>query len=289
MTQFRNWATVVVVLLAVILLVACSTENPAPVVTDPTLAPAATPTPLPEPTSLPDPTNTPTPPAEPDPTVSSEQEPEAMPAAKVEPESTIEEQSVVEKVIAAFPDPPQTDDQVVLLYGYVLDTDSNPIPNAAVEIWQTDADGYYDHPRDPSTENRDTNFQFFGTSVADETGLYFFRTISPGYYEPRPKHIHVKVKIDGRVTLITQFYFDEDRPNLANEGLFSQAGDQGERLILETVGSGEMNGNVVTILTNDLVIDSGSGGSLTPTPVQGEGPYYPLVDVAEYDEDLTVK
>ena len=98
----------------------------------------------------------------------------------------------------------------------------------------------------------------------------------------------IKVKIDDRVALITQFYFDEDRDDLADEGLFAQAGDQGERLILETVGSAETGGSAVTILTNDLVIDTGSGGSLTPTPPQGEGPYYPVVDVADYDNDLTI-
>jgi len=34
------------------------------------------------------------------------------------------------------------------------------------------------------------------------------------------------------------------------------------------------------------VVDTGSGGSLTPTRRDGEGPYYPVVTVADFDNDL---
>jgi protocatechuate 3,4-dioxygenase beta subunit len=32
----------------------------------------------------------------------------------------------------------------------------------------------------------------------------------PGRYEPRPRHIHVKVKLDGDELLTTQFYFADE-------------------------------------------------------------------------------
>ena len=88
-------------------------------------------------------------------------------------------------------------------------------------------------PATSSTASRDQGFQFYGTSIADDEGMYTFRTVRPGYYEPRPKHIHVKVKIDGATALTSQFYFEEDRADLAAEGLFAQAGDLGEMLILK--------------------------------------------------------
>jgi hypothetical protein len=170
-----------------------------------------------------------------------------------------------------------------------LDVNGNPLPGAVVEIWQTDASGIYDHPGDPSTGRRDTTFQFYGQSVAGADGTYLFRTVLPGRYEPRPRHIHVRVKLDGTTALTTQFYFEEDRGSLQNEGLFRQAGDLGELLILKAVDSVEVNGASIPVLSADLVIDTGVGsGSLTPTPSQGEGPYYPIVALAGFDNDLTI-
>ncbi len=110
--------------------------------------------------------------------------------------------------------------------------------------------------------------------------------MQPGYYEPRPRHIHVKVKLDGRTLLTTQFYFEEDVAVLGNEGLFAQAGSLGNLLILQTVDSVEMAGSAVDLLSNDLIINLGSPGSSTATPAQGEGPYYPVVSVADFDNDL---
>ena len=165
---------------------------------------------------------------------------------------------------------------------------SNPLPGAAVEFWQTDAEGIYDHPGDSGTANRDRDFQFYGTSIADADGRYLFRTVQPGYYEPRPRHIHVKVNLDGRTLLTTQFYFQVDQPGLSGEGIFAQAGGLGDLLILSEVDRVDMNGAAVAVLANDLIVDTGSGGTLTATPAQAEGPYYPVAAVKQFDNDLAV-
>lgn len=233
-----------------------------PVVTMP--APQATPTVLP--TATPE-TTTPPPPT---------------PSAKPSPTAT---PSPVASLLAAFPDPPRAEGRVLLLFGRVLDRAGQPVPGAAVEIWHTDSQGIYDHPGDRNTARRDRNFQFYGTAIAAADGLYVFRTIEPGYYPPRPKHIHVKVKLEGRTVLTTQFYFPEDRARLGTEGIFGQAGDRGELLILKPV-EGE-TGDALRVLSSDLVLPLGEG-PLTPTPPQAEGPYYPVVDVAAFDNDLTV-
>jgi hypothetical protein len=192
-------------------------------------------------------------------------------------------------MLAAFPEPPGAGGDPIYLYGKVVDVNGDPLEGAAVEIWQTDSKGVYDHPGDPDTGARDLSFQFYGHSAADDSGLYMFRTILPGRYEPRPRHIHVKVKIDSAEVLTTQFYFEEDREALANEGLFGQAGSLGELLLLTTIEMVDVDGQTVPIMVNDLVIDTGIGpGPLTPTPAQGQGPYYPVVNVADLDNDLTV-
>ena len=193
--------------------------------------------------------------------------------------------TLVERLLAAFPASPQAAGQVILLFGRVLDRAGQPVPGAAVEIWHTDSQGIYNHPGDRNTARRDRRFQFYGTAVTDADGLYVFRTIEPGYYAPRPKHIHVKVKLEGRTVLTTQFYFPEDRETLRGEGIFGRAGDRGELLILKPV-SADPTG-AVRVLSNDLVLPLGEGDRL-PTPPQAEGPYYPVVDVAAFDNDLTV-
>jgi protocatechuate 3,4-dioxygenase beta subunit len=97
--------------------------------------------------------------------------------------------------------------EVLSLAGVVYDASGRPVDGALVEIWQTDSSGVYLHPDDPGTADRDPNFQFYGESLTGPDGVYSFRTILPGRYEPRPRHMHVKVKLDGEEVLTTQFYF----------------------------------------------------------------------------------
>lgn len=194
--------------------------------------------------------------------------------------------TLVEALAARFPEAPTAQGEVILVTGRVLDRNGDPLPGAAVEFWQTDASGVYDHPREPGTNRRDRGFQFYGTAIADADGRYVFRTIRPGYYAPRPRHIHVKVKLDGRTLLTTQFYFEEDRQRLTGEGVASRAGSLIGLLILQEIGRVEVGGVSIPVLANDLVVDIGRGSSLTATPAQAEGPYYPVVPVANHDNDL---
>jgi protocatechuate 3,4-dioxygenase beta subunit len=97
--------------------------------------------------------------------------------------------------------------QVLEFGGRVYNAAGLPIEGAVIEIWQTDAAGVYLHPNDPGTESRDRNFQFYGQAQTGADGGYAFRTLLPGLYEPRPRHIHVKVLLGGQEVLTSQFYF----------------------------------------------------------------------------------
>ena len=197
-------------------------------------------------------------------------------------EETVDEVSSAEALLASFTAPAQANGELLILYGQVLDVNGNPVPDAVVEIWQTDASGVYDHPGDSGTASRDRSFQFYGTATVDEAGWYAFRTIVPGRYEPRPRHIHFKVKQYGSTLLTSQFYFGDDVAEVAAEGMFRAVGESGDRLLLQLVqGEG-------TLLANgQIVVDTGIGaGTLPLTPSQGEGPYYPVVALADYDNDL---
>lgn len=172
----------------------------------------------------------------------------------------------------------------LLLQGQVLDSEGNPIENAVVEIWQTDANGNYDHPNDTVPNDLVPDFQYFGTSITDADGYYVFLTIRPEQYEPRPAHIHVKVKIDDAEVLITQFYFADDFENVEDDFVF-QATEDGEINFLEPVEIMDADENLVVMAMADIVLDMGDG-ELTLTAQQAEGPYYPVVDFSEYDNNL---
>jgi protocatechuate 3,4-dioxygenase beta subunit len=249
--------------LLIFLLTACSQAGPTPAPVEPldTVVATSTEESLPPPAA----TNTSQPPA------ASSPEPTEAPVESQPPAPLTDR----ERALAAFPADPQAAGEVLIVYGRVLDPNGNPLSGAAVEFWQTDASGVYDHPNDPGSATRDLNFQFFGTSIADENGMYLFRTVRPAVYGSRPPHIHLKVTLDGREQLTSQFYFVED-----------QAGVQSELLLLSSEATADAAGRPVLLAQKDLVI--GGSGSLQATPAQGEGPYYPVVPVSEFDNDLTV-
>ena len=198
-----------------------------------------------------------------------------------EPTATVDPAAAA---IGAFSGSSQTNGETLILFGQVLDVNGQPVSGAEVEIWQTDFSGVYDHPGDRGTSGRDQTFQFFGSATAGPDGWYAFRTIVPGRYEPRPRHIHFKVKQNGNTLLTSQFYFSDDIAEVSGEGIFRQAGDNGDLLLLQLA-----QGDSSLLANGQIVVDLGLGsGSLPLTPSQTEGPYYPVVPVAEYDNDLVV-
>ena len=111
---------------------------------------------------------------------------------------------------------------VLHLQGRVLDGSERGLAGATVEIWQSDAQGIYDHPRQRGRERRDSAFQGFGRMTVDAEGRYSFRTLVPVAYPGRAPHIHFKVATaDGR-RLTSQFYLAGDPLN-AGDFIFRDA------------------------------------------------------------------
>jgi len=113
----------------------------------------------------------------------------------------------------------QAGGEIVTLAGRVLDVSGNPIPGARIEIWQCDVNGRYLHRADQGAIARDAGFQGFGHDISGADGSYAFRTIKPVPYTGRTPHIHVKVLIDNRERLTTQFYV-ADHPDNARDWLY---------------------------------------------------------------------
>jgi protocatechuate 3,4-dioxygenase beta subunit len=126
----------------------------------------------------------------------------------------------------------QAGGEIVRLVGRVLDRSANPIAGARVEIWQCDVNGRYLHRRDSAGSTRDQAFQGFGHDLTDADGRYAFRTIKPVPYSGRTPHIHVKVLVDNRERLTTQFYLP-DHPDNDNDWLYQRiAADQRDLVTL---------------------------------------------------------
>ena len=96
---------------------------------------------------------------------------------------------------------------ILNLSGVVVNTRGEAQENLTIEIWQTDPQGRYKHPGDSTPGDRDPNFQYWGAATTGADGTFFFKTVVPGAYQPRPAHIHFKVLRDGKVILTSQIYF----------------------------------------------------------------------------------
>ncbi|MFT5351897.1 MAG: protocatechuate 3,4-dioxygenase beta subunit, partial [Gammaproteobacteria bacterium] len=106
------------------------------------------------------------------------------------------------------------------LFGTILSRQGRPLNNATVEIWHTDINGNYRHPRGWGQDQLDPNFAYFGKVRTNEEGFYLFKTIRPRWYHlsglpgsehkdlPRAAHIHVKMRHRDHGVLTTEAYFD---------------------------------------------------------------------------------
>ena len=97
----------------------------------------------------------------------------------------------------------------VSIEGRVVDGDGRPVNDAAVEIWQANAEGTYGAK----------GFRGFGRSATDEKGMFRFQTIKPGRV-PGPgdklqaPHIGVNLFMRGQLKqLVTRIYFPDEPAN----------------------------------------------------------------------------
>ncbi|MEZ5289157.1 MAG: hypothetical protein R2712_31005 [Vicinamibacterales bacterium] len=84
-----------------------------------------------------------------------------------------------------------------------------PVANAAVEIWQCDADGHYSEYAQGSFDGRGQTF-LRGLQVTNTSGQCSFTTIYPGWYQGRATHIHIDVIVGGQRVKSTQMAFPEN-------------------------------------------------------------------------------
>lgn len=120
----------------------------------------------------------------------------------------------------------------VVMQGRVLAPNGQPIANAILDVWQSDAEGHYDLQM-PDLEGTALR----GVFRSDANGAYYFRTIKPSYYpipddgpvgkllaatgrHPyRPAHIHFIISAEGFEPVTTELFIDGD-PYLDSDPVF---------------------------------------------------------------------
>ena len=116
--------------------------------------------------------------------------------------------------------------QPIELVGFVFTRACKPLAGALLDFWQADAKGRYDN----------SGFRLRGHQFSDAEGRYRLRSIVPGIYPGRTRHIHVKVQPRGGPVLTTQLYFPGE-PKNRSDGLFRK-----ELLLRTAKNSGSLAG-----------------------------------------------
>jgi len=141
--------------------------------------------------------------------------------------------------------------EVIEVAGRVLGLDGRPISGAAVQLWQANTFGRYANTRDRSSAPLDPNFQGYGVAMSDAEGFYRFRTIRPGLYTGRTRHLHFAAQGPGFEVFTTQMYF-EGEPDNGADFLYRSLGDRAGALTTRFALDAERG---VPVGTFDFVVD----------------------------------
>jgi protocatechuate 3,4-dioxygenase beta subunit len=131
--------------------------------------------------------------------------------------------------------------EIIEVFGKILDDKCAPVEGAIVEVWQANHHGKYNHEYDTQGQH-DPNFQGWGQAVTKHDGNYRFKTVVPGLYAQRTRHIHFKVSKRGYHELVTQLYFEGEQRN-DTDGIYNNLTDEEQKEVTRRIDrSGKLPG-----------------------------------------------
>jgi protocatechuate 3,4-dioxygenase beta subunit len=134
------------------------------------------------------------------------------------------------------------------------------LPNAIVDIWHCDKDGYYSGYSNSGylgTQNNSALVFCRGRQISDTNGLVQFTSIYPGWYTGRVTHIHVQIYVGTSLRLTTQIAFpDAVSTAVYNTSLYSAHGQ-----------------NSITNATDNTVFSDGFTNELATVTANASGGY----------------
>ena len=165
----------------------------------------------------------------------------------------------------------------------VQDTQGNPVDGAAVDVWHTSAEGFYEN-QDPDQADMNLRGQF----TTDAQGRIAFRSVKPagypipvsgpvgdllraqGRHNMRPAHIHFMVNKPGWKTQFSQVYSSDD-PHLETDVQFGVTRSLVGDYVFHRDGeppADDVRGPWYT-LTHRFTVERGNNG-LPPPPITGK-------------------
>jgi len=124
----------------------------------------------------------------------------------------------------------------IRIEGRVFDGDGQQVPDCMLEIWQADAQGRFNDPKDKRALPN-ASFRGFGRCGTDASGDYGFDTVKPGAApdpDGKPQAPHILVVVFGRgmlMHLYTRIYFGGEAANAADPVLALVPADRRATLI----------------------------------------------------------
>lgn len=104
----------------------------------------------------------------------------------------------------------------LLVHGVVTGLPScRPVPAAVLDVWQTNARGFYSNMSGLRNRANPKTFHLRGRIRTDADGQYRLYSIVPGHYPlwpfTRPRHVHVIVTHEQYPPFVTQIFFEGDK------------------------------------------------------------------------------
>ncbi|MEZ5190369.1 MAG: protocatechuate 3,4-dioxygenase subunit alpha [Schumannella sp.] len=134
----------------------------------------------------------------------------------------------------------------IVLDGRVLDGEGEPVPDAMIEIWQTDETGGI--PRESGTRRRRPgSFSGFGRCETDPEGWYAFTTLEPAPVRAgAPAFFAVHVFARGLLAVLqTRIYLPDDEAALTADPLLaSLPADRRATLVATRPGPGHVRHDI---------------------------------------------
>lgn len=180
-----------------------------------------------------------------------------------------------------WPDGPEVvdpnDADAIRIEGRVTDGNGDPVPDALVETWQADPDGYFNHPDDHrekatvlpgptaggarfASPADGQPFRGFGRCPTSASGEYHIVTRKPGIVPaadgtPQAPHIDVSVFARGLLNrVVTRIYFgDEEAANAADPVLRTVPEARRGTLVAQADGQGKYRFDVRLQGTDETV------------------------------------
>jgi protocatechuate 3,4-dioxygenase beta subunit len=163
--------------------------------------------------------------------------------------------------------------------GRVMSSQGDPLPGALVDVWQADEAGFYDIQLPEQLPERNLR----GLFTADDTGVFWFRTVVPKFYPipadgpvgkllratgrhpNRPAHIHFICGAVGYIPVTTHLfiegspYLNDDTVFGVKKSLIRPVHEVDDPLTAETYGVA----NPFELIEFDIILESDTQGGTT--------------------------